>query len=292
MNEELHDNTVAHTAGHRRHPPRRRDIFQRVAELRQMGVPFTLATVVHAEDSTPRSTGARMIVYQDGTTEETVGGGALEKRVIEDAVQFLADGKSERVVYDLGTGKEGVATGMICGGRVEVLLESFRIGTKLFIFGAGHVGRKLAELAEVLGIAFWMIDNREDYARVELFPGAAGVIHAEFRESFERLPIDENSYVIIVTYGHQYDGVCLEEAVKTPARYIGMIGSKKKVKTLLETLSKKGMKVDDQRIFAPIGLNLGDNSPGEIGISILAEILKLKSGGNGGHMREALRLGS
>jgi xanthine dehydrogenase accessory factor len=267
--------------------PRREDLFLRISELRRIGKPFALATVVHAEESTPRSIGARMIVLTEGSIEGTVGGGALEKMVIENAIRMLAENRSERVVYDLGTGRKGVATGMICGGRVEVLIESFRPGTTLFIFGAGHVGRKLAELADLVAIPYWMVDNRETYAVEELFPGAMGVVCAEFRESFARLPIDENGHLIIVTYGHQYDGLCLEEALKTPARYIGMIGSRKKVVGILESLSAKGVPVNDERIFAPIGLELGDDSPGQIGISILAEILKLTSGGSGRHMREA-----
>jgi xanthine dehydrogenase accessory factor len=265
------------------------DIFSRVAALRARGEPFALATLVHAEESTPRSTGARMIVLPGGVTEGSVGGGALEKRVTEDAVRMLAEGRSERVLYDLGTGREGVATGMICGGRVEVLIESFRSGITLFIFGAGHVGAKLAQLAELLEIPYWIVDNREAYAAKARFPGARKVICEEFRESFALLPIDENSFLIIVTYGHQYDGVCLEEALKTPARYIGMIGSRKKVKAITDALVGKGIQVNDERLYAPIGLELGDSSPGQIGISIFAELLKLISGGSGRHMRESVR---
>jgi len=264
------------------------NLFNRIAELNRSGAPFALATVVHAEDSTPRSTGARMIVHPDGTTEGTVGGGALEKKVSDDALRLLGEGKSEPIEYDLGKGQEGVQTGMICGGHVQVLIETFQIGMKLFIFGAGHIGKRLAELASSVGIAYWVIDNREAYACDELFPGAAGVVHAEFEESFSKLPIDEKSYIVIVTYGHRYDGTCLQGALKTDARYIGMIGSRRKVKTLLDAAAQEGLDVDDDRIYAPVGLQLGDSSPEEIGISIIAEILKLKSGGSGEHMRNTL----
>jgi xanthine dehydrogenase accessory factor len=264
------------------------DIFQRVADLRGSGATFALATVVNAEDSTPRSTGTRMILHPDGKTEGTVGGGALEKRVCEDALRFLKEGTSAAVEYDLGKGSEGVQTGMICGGRVQVLIETFQLDMKLFIFGAGHVGKKLAELAHAVGIAHWVVDNREDFAREELFPGAAGVLHADFAESFSQLPIDEKSYIVIVTYGHRFDGTCLQGAMRTDARYIGMIGSRRKVSTLLKAAADKGLNADDDRIYAPVGLQLGDSSPEEIGISILAEILKLKSGGSGEHMRSTL----
>jgi xanthine dehydrogenase accessory factor len=267
-----------------------KDIFERIAELRRGGKPFALATVIGSEDSTPRGPGARMIVHPGGPVEGTVGGGALEKRVIEDSLACLREGAegpaSRRFVYDLGKGGEGVPLGMVCGGKAEVFVEVFGTGMKLFIFGAGHVGRALSRMCGVIGIAHWVIDDREAFARGELLPDAAGVVRAEFAESFAGLPIDGNSYVVIVTYGHRHDGVCLEGALKTKAAYIGMIGSRHKVRALLEGLSKKGAAVSDPRVYAPVGLHLGDGSPEQIGVSILAEILKLRSGGSGMHMRE------
>ncbi len=262
------------------------DIFRRIAELIGAGKTFALATIVHAEESTPRLPGTRMIAFPDGKIEGTIGGGALEKRVLEDALKLLREGTSGRFVYDLGRKGEGTPLGMLCGGKVEVFIEIFQKEVAVFIFGAGHVGRKLARLCGVLGIPHWIIDNREAYACRELFPDAAGVLHSDFAESFNHLPIDEKSYIVIVTYGHQYDGLCLEEALKTRALYIGMIGSRNKVKRLFESLASKGVNTNDPRIYAPIGLRLGDSSPEEISISILAEIIRVKSGGSGSHMRE------
>jgi xanthine dehydrogenase accessory factor len=268
------------------------DIFGRISALQREGKLFALATVVSAADSTPRGPGTRMIVFPDGSSEGTIGGGAIEKRVIEDALSSLKSAQpgtaAGRFNYDLGKGEEGVPLDMACGGKVEVLIEVFGGGIKVFIFGAGHVGKTLARVCGVLGIPHWVIDNRDPYARRELFPGAAGVLHADFRESFSRLPIDENSCIVIVTYGHKHDDACLEEALKTKAAYIGMIGSKNKVRTLLGSLSKRGAAVSDGRVFAPIGLHLGDSSPEQISISILSEILKVRSGGSGRHMRDLL----
>jgi xanthine dehydrogenase accessory factor len=266
-----------------------KEIFQRMAELLREGRTFALATVIGSEGSTPRSLGARMIVYPDGNSEGTVGGGALEKRVICDAVDLIAKGGVRRSLYDLGMDEKDIPLGMICGGKAELLIETFGMTYTLFIFGAGHVGKKLAELCGDLGVPHWIIDNREPFAQKELFPAAGGVVHAEFNESFSHLPIDESSYIVIVTYSHQYDGVCLEGALKTSARYIGMIGSRKKVATLLQSLEEKGVNVRDERIYAPIGLELGDSSPEQISISILAEILKLHSGGSGRHMKDLLQ---
>ncbi len=265
------------------------DIFARVSQLREQGVPFSLATIVSVEGSTPRDAGSRMIIFGDATTEGTIGGGGIEKQVIEDGVRLLKENRSERITYDLGTGGEGVALDMACGGRTEVLIEPFKPSIKVFIFGAGHIGKVLAKLCTMLGFPFWIIDNRAEYAAGEEFPTAREVVCGDFKESFEKLPIDKRSYIIIVTYGHRFDAVCLEEAVKTEAAYIGMIGSKTKVRGNFNELKEKGVDVSDPRIFAPIGLKLGDNSPEEIGLSIIAEIIKVKSSGSAEHMRETLK---
>jgi xanthine dehydrogenase accessory factor len=264
------------------------DLFTRIAELIKKGEQFALATIVNAEESAPRLSGARMIIFPDGKIEGTIGGGALEKKVLEDAIGLMKEGGSRKFVYDLGRSGKGFSLDMMCGGRVEVFIETFKKTMTLFIFGAGHIGKKLAQLCGLLGITHWVIDNREEYARKELFPDAAGVLHSDFAESFRHLPIDDNSYIIIVTYGHQYDGVCLEEAINTKAVYIGMIGSRSKVKRLLDSLREKGLNVDDPRIYAPVGLHLGDSSPEQISISILAEILKINSGGSARHMRDLI----
>jgi xanthine dehydrogenase accessory factor len=230
-----------------------------------------------------------MIVLPDGAIEGTIGGGALEKRVIADAGKLLSEGQAKRFTYDLGKGEEGTPLGMLCGGKVEVFIEPFGSRMKMFIFGAGHIGKMLAQLCSTLKISYWVIDNREEYARKEFFTGAVDVVHSEFTESFSHLPIDESSYLVIVTYGHRYDGACLEAALKTNATYIGMIGSRSKVKTLFKSLSDRGVDVRDKRIYSPIGLQLGDNSPEDISISILSEVLKVKSGRTGKHGRQVNR---
>ncbi len=264
------------------------DIFMRIAELRKEGKTFALATIILSEDSTPRDVGTRMIIHPDRTVEGTIGGGTLEKRVIRDALDLLKKGGSERFVYDLGKDDGGIQLGMICGGKSEVLIETFSVKMKMFIFGAGHIGKKLAEVCRFLNLPYWVVDNRELYAVEERFPDAMEVLHSDFKESFSKLPIDVNSYIVIVTYEHQYDGVCLEEAVKTQACYIGMIGSRSKVQKLIQNLSDRGLDPKDPRIYAPIGLNLGDSSPEAISISIISEVLKIESGGSGAHMRESL----
>ena len=262
------------------------DILSKIAELRNNGKSFSLATLVYSEESTPRKAGSRMIIYPDGTIEGSVGGGALEKRVIEDSRKIFKDGKTEKYFYNLSEQGDGEGLGMICGGKTEVLIETFKKAEQLFIFGSGHIGRKLADLCRVVEIPYRVIDNRKEYAKKELFPDAVEVICSDFKESFSELPIDGASYIIIVTYGHRYDNICLEKSIETGAKYIGMIGSRRKVKKILDDLSQRGIPADDPRIFTPIGLDLGDNTPGEIAVSIFAELIKIKSGGSGRHMRD------
>ncbi len=262
------------------------NIFERLAELQREDKIFALVTLVHASSGTPRKVGARMIVYEDGSIEGSVGGGALEKRVISDAIRLMKEGRSERFVYDLTEQDKETSLGMACGGSTEVLIESFGKKEKIFVFGAGHIGRKLARLCEIVEIPCWVIDNREDFAREDLFPDSTHVVFSDFEKSFSRLPIDEESFIVIVTYGHNYDGVCLKNALNTKARYIGVIGSKSKVRAIKRKLSDEGVNVSDERIFSPIGLQIGNHTPGEIAVSIIAEILKVKSGGSGKHFRE------
>lgn len=258
------------------------DIFSKIAELRKLGKTFAVATVVKTTGSTPASVGNRIIVFEDKTTEGTVGGGAIEKKVIHDSLDLIKSKESQFIKYDLT--KE---LGMLCGGIVEVFIETFWHDIpRLFIFGGGHIAQKLGPMAHLAGLSYTVIDDREEFTKPSLFPGAENIINAPFEKAFANLPINKNSYIVIVTYKHLHDEICLEKSIATDACYIGMIGSKKKVLEMFENLSRKGFKPqEDVRVHAPIGLNLGDDSPGEIAVSILAEILKIKSGGDGRPLR-------
>ena len=265
------------------------NILLKVAELIKSEKTFALATLVYADSGTPRKLGSRMIVYPDGKIEGSIGGGTLELVVIKDALKLLAAGENKRFQYDL-TEKEGEnPLGMACGGKAEILIETFQKKDKLFVFGAGHIGKKLAELSRIIEIPCWVIDNREEYAREVFFPEGITVLHDDFLHSFSQLPIDEKSYIVIVTHGHTFDKVCLREALKTKAQYIGMIGSKNKVRGIKNSLVKEGVDINDPRIYSPIGLQIGNYTPGEIAVSIVAEILKVKSGGNGKHLRDIVQ---
>jgi xanthine dehydrogenase accessory factor len=160
---------------------------------------------------------------------------------------------------------------------MEVLLEPIFSEPTVYIFGAGHVSQQLAPLAKRVSFKVVVIDDREMFANRERFPEADEVIVSEFEKSFDHLNIDECSYIVIVTRGHLYDGFVLEQAVKTNARYIGMIGSRKKIQTLYQNLIKKGISKETlNRVCAPIGLDINSETPEEIAVSIVAELIKVR----------------
>jgi xanthine dehydrogenase accessory factor len=258
-----------------------KSIFARIAELEKKGISFALATIIKTSGSTPAKPRSHILVFPDGRTEGTVGGGALEKSIIYDSVLSLKKGNSTKKVYRLEE------RGMLCGGKAEVFIQTFSgVHPRLIIFGGGHIAQRLGPMASLAGIPYWVVDDRKGFANRQRFPDAEEVVHSSFKTVFPKLPIDKNTFLVIVTYAHKADALCLEKALQTKASYIGMIGSSSKVTLILDRIEKKGLKVKkDQRVYTPIGLDIGDHTPGEIAVSILAEIIKIKSKGSGKHMR-------
>ena len=161
--------------------------------------------------------------------------------------------------------------------RMEILLEPIFSEPTVYIFGAGHVSEQLAPLAKKVHFRVVVIDDREMFANRNRFPGADEVIVSEFEKCFDQLNIDDSSYIVIVTRGHLYDGFVLQQALKTNARYIGMIGSKKKIRTLYDNLMGKGMTKEIlDRVHAPIGIDINSETPEEIAVSIVAELIKVR----------------
>lgn len=239
--------------------------------------------VISADGSTPRDAGAKMLVYEDGSICGTVGGGKLEALSIEQARDCLKKGAGGKFIFDL---KPKGNTGMICMGRVEVFVDVYKEAVKLLIVGAGHVGMKIAEGARLAGYSYAVADDRAEFANAERFPGAAGIMTERPDKAVREAGVDKNTYVVIVTRGHALDRESLEEALKTPAAYIGMIGSAQKVKEVFRILGKKNVfPARDGRVHSPIGLNLGGKTPGEIAVSVLAEIIKVRYGRDASHMR-------
>ncbi|MFA6092518.1 MAG: XdhC/CoxI family protein [Elusimicrobiota bacterium] len=250
-----------------------KDVVRLFAEAIESGASAAMLTVISAQGSTPREGGARMIVYPDGAWAGTVGGGTLESLCMKDALAALKEGKSRKAVYDLKP--EGI--GMLCMGEVEVYIDVNVCKLRLLILGAGHVGQKIAEVAAAAGIPCEAADERAEFASRERFPRAARVLVERPDKAVKTLKPDERSYVVIVTRGHELDQECLAAALKTQAAYIGMIGSRSKVPEIFRRLNRQGLHPEkDGRVHSPIGLDLGGKSPGEIAVSVVAQVLQLR----------------
>jgi xanthine dehydrogenase accessory factor len=252
------------------------DIYQEIVRLKAEGEEAALVTIVLATGSTPREEGAKMLVKADGSILGTIGGGSLEAQVIEEAIRVIRQGKPKRLHIGL-TAREVAEEGMLCGGELEVFIEPILTSPTLYIFGGGHISLPLAKMGKLLGFKIAVIDDRAEFANPDRFPEADITLADDFTKTFPKLKIDKSSYIVIVTRGHQYDDMVLEWAVGTKAKYIGMIGSKAKTKAVFSHLLAKGIaKGQLDRVHAPIGLEIHAQTPEEIAVSILAEIIMVR----------------
>lgn len=259
-----------------------KNVIKLLSEAMEAGRNAALVTVISAEGSTPRELGAKMIVYEDGSIGGTVGGGKVEALSIEEAKKALKVGRSRIAEFNLTP--SGI--GMVCMGKVKIFVDVYASELKVLILGAGHVGQKVAWAAVLAGFPYVVADERAEFANSERFPGASRIIVESPDSAVEKAGVDSKTYIVIVTRGHALDQECLEKALKTKAAYIGMIGSRNKVPAVFRNLNRKGLHPEkDKRVFAPVGLDCGGKTPGAIAISVLAEIMKVHNGKDGGHMR-------
>jgi xanthine dehydrogenase accessory factor len=254
------------------------EIYQELANIAAKGERAVLATVISSRGSVPRKAGTKMVIRGDGTLVGSIGGGNVEQAVQEKAQAVMKSGEPQMLHLDLtGSGEEAW---MICGGQLDVFLEPILPAETLYLFGAGHLSQSTAAVAKMLGLRVVVIDPRPEYNNNERFPTADSLVVEEYDNAFSKLNVDENSYIVIYTPGHVSDEKCLQFAVGTTAKYIGMIGSKKKVKEIKERLRKKGVSQQQlDKIYAPIGLEINAQTPEEIAISILGEITKVRRSG-------------
>ncbi|MDD5712422.1 MAG: XdhC/CoxI family protein [Smithellaceae bacterium] len=247
-------------------------IYEEILRLTKANAPFALATVVESKGSAPRKTGAKMIVRADKSILGTIGGGEVELEVIEAAHRAVATGKPELVSVTL-TEKYG----HVCGGKLSVYVEPFSIMPQLIIFGAGHVGQALAKTARFVGYRVTICDERAEYADSEKFE-ADEVVIGKGEQILPTLPINEDTCIVIATPRHEGDFAIARAAVKTPAQYIGMIGSRKKREVLMATLAAEGISQDDlDRLMIPVGLAIGAEGPQEIAVSIVSQLIQIRN---------------
>jgi xanthine dehydrogenase accessory factor len=257
-----------------------RDVVSALLDLlnnRQRGA---LATVVRASGSTPQQVGAKLLLRADGSSLGTVGGGAIERVVMEALERALQAGEPALLSRDLAHD-----LGMCCGGRMEVFVEPILPTPRLWLLGAGHVAKPTAALALTVGFEVLVVDEREELNTAERFPGCQ-LRFDDPSDALHDAQLGDRDWVVIVTHDHQLDERALAAASAKDARYVGLVGSRRKVFRLLERVSaKRAGSIPLERLYAPVGLDIGAVTPAEIAVSIVAELIALRHGHPATHLR-------
>jgi xanthine dehydrogenase accessory factor len=256
------------------------DLFEEVIRLRREGKRAVMATIVHTNGSIPSFESSRMLVREDGSIIGTIGGGCVEAEVWAAAKDVLKLEAPRKMVFNLNN-EASYDNGLICGGTLEVFVEPILPRPTLYIFGGGHVSMALAQASHNVGFEIGVIDDREQFANRERFPMASEV-YTTYEDAYEKVKPNASSYLVIVTRGHRDDMRVLGWAVNTNARYIGMIGSKRKVISVYQALEREGVPAERfEHVHAPVGLEIGALTPEEIAISITAELIATRRGATG-----------
>jgi xanthine dehydrogenase accessory factor len=252
------------------------DIYEEIVDLRRRGRRGAIATIVNVRGSIPSFKTAKMLVRDDGSIVGTIGGGCVEAEVWQAAREVMESEKPRTLTFNLNQNPK-YDTGLVCGGTLDIFVEPVLPAASLYIFGAGHVSASLYKVAQNAGFDVTVVDDREAYANRERFPDAKEVIAEDFEKATARITPDESSYIVIVTRGHRDDMRVLRWAVQTQARYIGMIGSKRKTVTIFRELTKEGIPANlFERVHAPVGLDIGAITPEEIAVAITAELIAVR----------------
>jgi xanthine dehydrogenase accessory factor len=254
------------------------DIYEQIVELRGQGRRGAVATIINVRGSIPSFQTAKMLVRDDGSIAGTIGGGCVEAEVWQAAREVMEEEKPRSLTFNLNNNPK-YDTGLVCGGTLEVYIEPILPPALLYIFGAGHVAYSLYKVARIAGFEVTVVDDREAYANAERFPDAREIIADDFDAVTARIRVPESSYVVIVTRGHRDDMRILRWAVNANARYLGMIGSRRKTIAIYKELEKEGIASEKfARVHAPVGLEIGAVTPEEIAVAIVAEMIAVRRG--------------
>ena len=254
------------------------EVFAALTEALSRGEGVALVTIVSSTGSTPQRVGAKMLVYADGRTVGTIGGGCYEDDAFWKAREIIASRRPANVTYEL-TDDFAEESGLICGGRMDVFIEPMEPAPDVYIFGAGHVGHALTRMAHDAGFHVHVIDDREKFANAGLFPAGVDVVVDDIPTWLGAHQLPQTAYVVVVTRGHRHDLDALRALAPRNLRYVGLIGSRAKIKRIYDALVGEGMDADALRkVHAPIGLDIGAVTPQEIAVSILAELIAVKHG--------------
>ena len=265
-------------------------ILKAVSSAVEKGIETAVVTVLEVKGSSPGKEGSMMAVFPDGSILGTVGGGALEYEFIQEALKAIKENKSCEKSFEL---TEKGSLHMKCGGFVRAYIKVFAKREKLLIMGGGHLGAELYTLGKFLNKYVVIFDDREEFANRERFPEADEIIFGKMEETVKNYSVDENSYIIIVTRGHENDKECLKAILdkKVSPKYIGMVGSRGKVLSTYKELLDEGYSKEElKKIYSPIGLDISSSEPKEIALGIMAEITAVKNQKTGEHMRDVRKI--
>lgn len=254
------------------------EVLEAALQAEREGEPAALVTVVSTEGSTPQKAGARMLVFPDGRIVGTIGGGCVEAEMMLRARRAIERRRPELAGYDL-TPEQAGEDGLVCGGRMQVFIEPVEGQPTLCLFGAGHVAQPLAHLAKLAGFRVEVVDDRLKFANAARFPEADLVLVDDFAAGAARMTLGRNSYAVVVTRGHKGDGEALAAVVGRGLRYVGLLGSKPKMVHIFSALLAAGVPAAElAQVHTPVGLDIGAQTPEEIAVSILAEMIAVRRG--------------
>ena len=253
------------------------EILKEAFERIDKGETVALVTIVKTKGSVPRNVGVKMLINKDGLIAGTIGGGITEAKVIKEAKQALKEGRGKLLFYHLTKEQAALDEGAICGGEINVFIDVLKPKEEALIFGAGHIAISVSRLAKLVGFKVVIIDDRKEFANKNRFPQADEIIVEEVENALTYLNINSSSYIIVLSRGHLKDEEVLNLVIGSSAAYIGVIGSREKNGTIFQHLIQKGISQDElAKVHAPIGIDIGAQTPEEIAVSIIAEIICVK----------------
>jgi xanthine dehydrogenase accessory factor len=255
-----------------------REVLEAALRADEAGEPAALVTVVSTEGSTPRKAGAKMLVFVDGRAVGTIGGGCVEAEVVRRAHRAIEERTVTTTTFEL-TPEMGGEDGGACGGRMHVLIEPIEGRPTLCLFGAGHVAQPLARMAKACGFRVEVADDRARFASRERFPDADRILVEDFATAASSMTLGRNGYAVVVTRGHKGDTEALRSVLGKGLRFVGLLGSKPKMVHVLTALEEAGAPSEElAQIHCPVGLDIGAETPEEIAVSILAEMITVRRG--------------
>ncbi|MBF0521720.1 MAG: XdhC family protein [Candidatus Omnitrophica bacterium] len=250
------------------------DLITKTVQAVKTGQSACFATIIEASKGTPRKIGAKMVVLQDGSLLGTIGGGSSEKKAREECLKAIKTKRSKVVTYE-HFGKPGQP---VCGGYIKVFIEPILAESHIVICGGGHIALPLSAIAKILNFKVTVLDNRKDFANKKRFGHADAIFSGDYIKNLCKIPVNPNTYIIIVTHGHEHDFECLKAVIKSQAAYVGVISSQIKQLKFLKDLKKLKISTSDlHKLQMPVGIDIGAQTPEEIAVSIMAEIIAVQN---------------